>query len=56
MCWGRGVGYRVNVERVLLQCVVAVLLGTGLLLCVCVTIMFWCSTVGYKFSVVCVLV
>ena len=73
MCWCSIVGYRVIVVCVLLSCVGAIQLGTGLLLCVCycnvlvqyswvqgyccvcVTVMCWCSIVGYRVIVVCVL-
>ena len=40
---------------VLLQFVAKVRLGTGLLLCVCVTVMCCYSTVGYRVTVMCVL-
>jgi len=40
---------------VLLLCVATVQLGPGLLLCVCVTVMCCYGTVGYRVTVMCVL-
>ena len=40
--------------RVLLQCVATVEYGTGLLLCVCVTVICCYSTVQYSVTVMCV--